>query len=154
MLNHALLALLVCAGAPALGAGQPPDGGQASAAPSRDEVIVYSDRGFQGDSMTIRVGDKLPDLEKSEAGNWARRISSLKIGEDAVIVLYSSPKFQRFCLGIPGKSAGGSGFVPDLSAVKNPSLRMSLDDNVRSLRVVGSDAELATLCRPLPKGER
>ena len=149
-----IVALLVCAVAAALASGQ--QGGDAStpAAPARDEVIVYSDRDFKGDSMTVKIGDTLPNLEMAEAGNWARRISSLKIGEDAVIVLYSSPNFQRFCLGIPGKFAGGSGNVPDLGAVKNPSLRAPLDDKVRSLRVVGRDADLSTLCRPLPKEER
>ena len=149
-----LTALLICATVPALAGGQQGDVASAPAAPARDEVIVYSDHNFKGDAMTVKVGDKLPDLEKVEAGNWSRRISSLKIGEDAVIVLYSSPNFQRFCLGIPGRGAGGSGYVPDLAAVKNPSLRTSLDDKVRSLRVVGSDAELATLCRPLPASER
>jgi hypothetical protein len=111
-----------------------------------DEVIVFQKPNYRGDWMRLKVGDELPNLTDTPAGNWERRISSVKVGAEAVAVLYSSFEFQRFCLGLPGTSFGGAGYYPDLDRVKNKSLRNSLDDNTRSLRVLGKGTDLSSVC--------
>lgn len=114
-----------------------------------DEAIVFEKSAYRGEWMRLKVGDEVPDLRDSPGGNWELRISSVKVGGEAVVVLYSAVNFQRFCLGLPGKSLGGSGYYPDLATVKNDDLRRELANNTRSLRVVGKDADLQSVCEPV-----
>lgn len=133
-------------GLAAMPAGQDPNPVPAAAEPAADEVIVFEGRLFQGASLTLKVGDELPDLGKTAQGNWDQRISSIKVGPDAVLILYSWYKFKRVCLGLPGVNSGGSGRYSDLSTLKadNP---FHLDDRARSLRVVARGTDLGRLCR-------
>jgi hypothetical protein len=113
-----------------------------------NEVIVFDKTNFRGPFMKLRVGDELPNLEFSPDGNWESRISSVKVGSDAVAVFFSSFDFKRYCLALPGQALGGAGYFPDLSRIRNNDLRMSMGDMARSLRVLGKDADLATACQP------
>ncbi len=115
-------------------------------APAADEVIVFEGHNYDGASFTLKVGDEVKNLAKSPAGNWDLRISSLEVGDDAVVVLYSSVDFKRWCLGLPGRSFHGAGRYPNLSLVKNPSLPTHLDNKVRSLKVLGKDTDLKKVC--------
>jgi hypothetical protein len=152
MCNERALAflLLVTAGAGAPGEAQTPTPIVVpTAAP--DEVIVFEKPFYRGPWMRLRVGDALPDLRDTPDGNWELTISSVKVGSEAVAVLYAGFGFRSFCLGLPGRSLGGAGYYPELATVKNRNLRTDLNDKVRSLRVVGKDANLATVCEPLKR---
>jgi len=112
-----------------------------------DEVIVFEKPSYQGDFMRLKVGEALPDLKESPHGNWDLRISSVKVGDEAVAVLFSSVRFRRWCLGLPGKALGGSGYYPDLAKMKSDDLRADMGNKARSMRVLGKDADLASVCK-------
>ena len=116
--------------------------------PAPDEVVVFSGVNYKGDWMVLKVGDEVPELSKSAAGNWDRRIDSLMVGAQAIAVLFSSPKFEMFCLGLPANPQGGPGYYPDLSRVTHKNLPLPLGGRVRSIRVVSLHADPITLCRP------
>ena len=113
-----------------------------------DEVIVFDKTSYRGAWMKLRVGDELPNLEFSADGNWESRISSVKVGTDAVAVFFSSSEYKSFCLALPGQSLGGAGYYPDLSRIHNKDLRIPMNDMARSIRILGRDADLATACTP------
>ncbi|MEW6336573.1 MAG: hypothetical protein AB1625_04135 [Acidobacteriota bacterium] len=115
--------------------------------PGPDEAVVFEDVTFGGASLLLKVGDELPNLTKTPEGNWDQRISSLKVGADAIVVLYSWFDFGNVCLGLPGTGTGGSGRFADLSRIKPKNLRFHLGDRARSLRVVAKGADISKLCR-------
>jgi hypothetical protein len=131
--------------------------GATSAAPvavpvaAPDEVIVFEKHSYQGEWMKLKVGDELPNLKNAPGSDWELRISSVKVGAEAVLVLYSAFNYKHFCLGLPGASFGGAGYYPDLGAVGNKSLRTPLDDKTRSLRVLGKGTDLSTVCRSVKR---
>jgi hypothetical protein len=143
-----LLVLVVAGGAPPQVAAPTPTPYVVPVA-APDVVIVFEKPFYRGEWMRLRVGDELPDLRDTPGGNWELRISSLKVGYEAVAVLYSAVNFRRFCLGLAGRELRGSGYYPDLASVENKSLRNSLGDNTRSLRVLGKEADLNTVCEPV-----
>ncbi|MGE5236242.1 MAG: hypothetical protein ACM3O7_07845 [Acidobacteriota bacterium] len=114
--------------------------------PAANEAIAFADPLFQGPAMRLKVGDELSDLRKTAAGNWAERISSLKVGSDAIVVLYSWFNFGHVCLGLPGTGSGGSGRFADLSRIKSKDLPIGFDNNSRSLRVVAKGTNLRKIC--------
>jgi hypothetical protein len=118
----------------------------ASTEPAANEVIVFEKALFEGVSLTLRVGDELPDLQHAGQSNWDQRISSIKVGADAVLVVYSWYNFKNVCMGLPGLSSAGSGRYPDLSRLK-PGNRPHFDDRIRSLRVVARGTDLRKFCR-------
>jgi|WetSurMetagenome_2_1015567.scaffolds.fasta_scaffold21835_2 hypothetical protein len=113
-----------------------------------DEVIVFDRTSYRGAFMRLRVGDELPNLEFSPDGNWESRISSVKVGSEAVVVLFSSFDYKKYCLALPGQALGGAGYYPDLSNIRNKNLRAQMNDMARSIRVLGKDTDLASACQP------
>jgi hypothetical protein len=118
-----------------------------ASSPAPDEVIVFEDHGFGGASMTLKAGAEVPNLARSPGGNWAERISSLKVGDNAVAVLFSVPKFHGWCLGLLGRSFRGSGSYPDLSKIKTKDMPVPLDNRVRSIRILGAGADVSKACQ-------
>jgi hypothetical protein len=142
--------------APALAKGQPP-APEASPAqevapapaqePAADEVIVFADPLFQGASLRLKVGDALPDLGRTKEGNWNDRISSVRVGRDAIVVLYAGHNYGNMCLGLVGGGYGGSGQYPQLSTIKPRNLPVHLDNRSSSIRVVARGTDLSKICR-------
>lgn len=138
---------VVAAGVAAQDAAPPPSAPIVPVA-AADEVIVFEGLNYRGEWMRLKVGTEVPDLRKSPGGNWGDRITSVKVGTDAVAVLYSSADFSGICLGLPGASFGGAGYYPNLSKVKNKDLFATLRDYTRSVRVLGNGTDLAKACAP------
>ncbi len=113
-----------------------------------DEAIVFEKPFYRGAWMRLKVGDELPNLLDTPGGNWDLRISSVKVGNEAVIVLYAAANFERWCLGLPGQALGGAGYYPDLTTIESANLQMGLNNTSRSLRVLGKDADLKKVCLP------
>lgn len=118
-----------------------------STEPAANEVIVFEKALFEGASLTLRVGDELPDLQHVGQSNWDQRISSIKVGADAVLVVYSWYHFKKYCLALPGANSGGSGRYADLSKLRVRPPFDRFDDQARSLRVVAKGTDLRRVCR-------
>jgi hypothetical protein len=141
------LCLAILAVSPGASHGQDPQAGeQVATEPAADEVFVFERHAFDGPMLRLKVGDELPDLRNTPSGNWDERISSVKVGADTMLIIYSWYRFSHVCLGLAGVNAGGSGRYSDLSRLKaaNP---IHLDDRARSLRVVAKGTDLRRLCR-------
>lgn len=130
----------------ALASGQETPQTAASGMPAPDEVIVFEDHGFAGASMTLKAGVEVKNLARSPDGNWAERISSIRVGDNAVAVLFSVPNFHGWCLGLPGRAFRGSGIYSDLSKIKTKDMPVPLDNKVRSIRILGAGADVSKAC--------
>jgi len=92
--------------------------------PAANQVIFFDGWDFKGSSMTLQAGDEVPNLDKTRFGGWAERIKSLKVGTDAVVVMFVWFNYRDDCFVFRGANAGGvSGRFPDLSKYSQLSRR-------------------------------
>ncbi len=101
--------------------------------PQADQVILYEGYNFLGASLTYKLGDQIPDLDRIPQGSWNARVSSIKVGADVILKSWSGPRYGGLCMAFFGAHAGGTtGAYHDLRSL-GP---YTWDNLMRSLRVL------------------
>ena len=140
------LMLVVAAAAAAQEAAPTPTPGQ-SLAPAPTEALLFEDTRFGGQFLTLKTGDAIPDLSTSHYGNWDRRISSVWVGDETAVILYTGLNYRNTCVVLPGKGGGAPGVYPDLGRIASKNLRGSLNNTIGSLRVIAKTDDAKKYCQ-------
>ncbi len=92
-----------------------------AAAQTADEVYLYEALDYGGSVLRLDHNVEIPDLSTYRVGgtngpNWSERISSLKVGANKKLLLYTKPDFQGGVLTVGGDSckqdSGNWAFLP------------------------------------------
>lgn len=67
--------------------------------PAPEQVFLFEDTNYQGNSMSFYVNDRVADLTRwkfiGSSTNWNDKISSMKIGKNAKIIFYKDVNFKK-----------------------------------------------------------
>lgn len=88
--------------------------------PFDEEVIFFRDPDFRGEYRMYSVGESLPDLARlplwDTKGSWNDRISSMKIGKNALAYVCTFIRYGAPCIFLGGDGKGVTE-IPDLHGI-------------------------------------
>ena len=106
--------------------------GVGNVAAAHDQVILYEHINWGGHSMSFQYDKDVPDLTKwkfvGSSTSWNDKISSIKVGSDAKIILYEHTNYRGASITLQGTRSGGAGDFPDLR-------KIGWNDRVSSFKV-------------------
>ena len=95
--------------------------GMADVEPADNQVILYEDINYGGQTMSFEYDKAIPDLTKWKLTNskntWNDRISSIKVGKNAKITLYGDINYKGDNIPLLGTGSGGVGNFPNLVSI-------------------------------------
>jgi len=128
-----VLALLVLAGA----ATKVISAGAADYTPSDNQVFFYEHTNYGGAWMSQEFDKLVPDLTKwrlpNSSANWNDRISSIKVGKNAKVILFEHTNYKGATITLLGTGSHGAGNFPAMPSGWN--------DKVSSFKVVMGDIQ-------------
>lgn len=96
------------------------------------QVIFYEHTNWGGNSMSFDFDKDIPDLTKwkflNSSTTWNDKISSIKVGANAQVILYQHTNYKGSSITLKGTGSGGAGDFPDLP-------KIGWNDKVSSFKV-------------------
>lgn len=109
--------------------------GAADYVPADNQVFFYEDANYGGNWMSFKYDKLIPDLTKwllpNSKNNWNDRISFIKVGKNAKVILFADINYKGATITLLGTGSHGVGNFPTMPSGWN--------DKVSSFKVVMGD---------------
>jgi hypothetical protein len=107
----------------------------ADSAPADNQVFFYEDTNYGGNTMSFEYDTLVPDLTKWKVLNskntWNDRISSVKVGKNAKLILFADINYKGATITLLGTGSHGVGNFSTMPSGWN--------DKVSSMKIVMGD---------------
>ena len=104
----------------------------ASSEPADNQVFFYEDTNYGGNTLSFEYDKLVPDLTKwnvlNSKNTWNDRISSIKVGKNAKVILFADINYKGATITLLGTGSHGVGNFPTMPSGWN--------DKVSSFKVV------------------